>query len=93
MKKRVPEVKNGLINHLDGTKSWWLNDELHREDGPAIEYKDGTKCWYIHGKRHRVDGPAKEVCNGWKEWWFNGVRIELFSQDEFSRYLNLKSFL
>ena len=21
----------------DGTKEWYLNDKLHREDGPAIE--------------------------------------------------------
>lgn len=24
----------------DGTKVWYLNDELHREDGPAVEYKN-----------------------------------------------------
>ena len=27
-----------------------MNDELHREDGPAIEYSDGTKLWFLHGK-------------------------------------------
>lgn len=40
----------------------WRNEkgELHREDGPAIEYPDGYKQWYINGKRHRADGPAIE---------------------------------
>ena len=31
-----------------GTKSWFLNGELHREDGPAIEYADGSKSWYLN---------------------------------------------
>jgi hypothetical protein len=32
-----------------GTKRWFLNDKLHRTDGPAIEYADGTKMWYLNG--------------------------------------------
>jgi hypothetical protein len=34
-----------------GSKSWWLNDELHREDGPAVEDANGYKAWYLNGKR------------------------------------------
>ena len=34
----------------NGTKKWYLNDELHREDGPAIEWASGTKSWYLKGK-------------------------------------------
>jgi hypothetical protein len=33
----------------DGSKEWYLNNKLHREDGPAVEYTDGTKLWYFHG--------------------------------------------
>lgn len=33
----------------NGSKFWWLNEELHREDGPAIEWLDGTKEWYLNG--------------------------------------------
>ena len=33
----------------DGTKEWFQNGLLHREDGPAIEYHDGTKEWYLEG--------------------------------------------
>jgi len=40
-----------LIKLADGDKFWYFNDELHREDGPAIEEADGTKHWYYHGKR------------------------------------------
>ena len=31
------------------TKHWYLNNQLHREDGPAIEYAYGGKDWYLGG--------------------------------------------
>ena len=34
----------------NGTRSWFLNGKLHREDGPAIEYANGDKYWYINGE-------------------------------------------
>jgi hypothetical protein len=55
-----------------GDKSWWLNDKLHREDGPAIEYADGDKFWYLNDKLHREDGPAIEYTKGYKSWYLNG---------------------
>ena len=44
----------------DGTKEW-RNEagELHRENGPAIEYEDGSKEYYQKGLLHREDGPAR----------------------------------
>ena len=35
--------------YIDGTKHWYLNGKLHREDGPAIEYADGSKAWWLNG--------------------------------------------
>jgi hypothetical protein len=68
-----------------GTKRWYLDDKLHREDGPAVEYTDG-RTWYLNGKLHRVDGPAMEYYNGSKYWFLNdkfhrtdGPAIELTS--------------
>jgi hypothetical protein len=31
---------------------YWSNDkdQLHRLDGPAIEYTDGHKAWYVNGE-------------------------------------------
>jgi len=55
-----PEVSD------NGTKSWWVNNRLHRLDGPAIEWSDGAKSWYVKGKKHRIDGPAIERPNGYK---------------------------
>ena len=61
--------------YTDGTKSWWLNDKLHREDGPAVECANGTKSWFLNGELHREDGPAVEWADGDKEWWLNGKEV------------------
>ena len=54
---------------------WYLNGQLHREDGPAIEYKDGYKAWYLNDNRHREDGPAIEFSDGCKEWYINDKEL------------------
>jgi hypothetical protein len=59
-----------------GNKLWWLDGELHREDGPAVEFISGTKSWRLHGKWHRVDGPAYEYPDGSKYWWLNDIGYE-----------------
>jgi len=59
-----------------GDKVWKLpNGELHREDGPAIEYSNGSKEWFLNNVRHREDGPAVEWYDGCKEWWIKGKFI------------------
>ena len=58
-----------------GTKSWYLNDKLHREDGPAVESPEGTKFWYLNGKLHREYGPAIEHTDGDKSWYLNDKRV------------------
>jgi hypothetical protein len=56
----------------DGSKEWFLNGLIHREDGPALECASGTKFWYLNGKYNREDGPAIERVNGDKYWYLNG---------------------
>jgi len=41
-----------------------INDQRHRDDGPAIVSIFAGKHWYQHGKRHREDGPAVESPDG-----------------------------
>ena len=41
-------MKNGLIEDNLGNKRWYVNDKLHRTDGPAIEFADGDKFWYLN---------------------------------------------
>ena len=66
-----PEIKVSL----HGSKEWYLNGKLHREDGPAIEGVCGDKHWYLNGKLHREDGPAVEYVYGDKHWYLNGKLI------------------
>ena len=61
-------------NYGAGNKLWYLNDKLHREDGPAVERASGTKCWYLNGKYHREGGPAVQRATGTKQWFLNGLR-------------------
>ena len=35
------------IERANGTKKWYIDDKLHRENGAAIEWSDGYKKWYI----------------------------------------------
>ena len=54
--------------YVSGSKYWYLNGKLHREDGPAIEYADGSKFWYLDGKRYSEADWKKAVnpdsCDG-----------------------------
>jgi hypothetical protein len=71
---------------------YYLNDKLHRTDGPAIEYANGSKYWWQNGLKHRINGPAVEWTDGSKSWWFKGKKIKCDSQEEFERYIKLKLF-
>ena len=35
----------------NGDKDWYVDDNLHRIDGPAIEDADGSKHWYLDGNK------------------------------------------
>lgn len=65
-------MKNGLIIDGDGNKKWFMDNKLHRTDGPAVEWNDGSKEWYMNDKCHRIDGPAQEWNDGTKCWYLNG---------------------
>jgi hypothetical protein len=75
-------IKYEVKVYTNGNKFWWLNDELHREDGPAFECSNGNKVWYLNGKLHREDGPAVEWANGDEFWYLNG---EDLTQEEFNK--------
>lgn len=46
--------------------------QLHREDGPALEYVDGRKYWFQHGYLHREDGPADMTSEAVWGWYVKG---------------------
>jgi hypothetical protein len=51
---------------------WYQNGQLHRINGPAIEWANGAKSWWQKDLLHRLDGPAIEWATGDKEWFQNG---------------------
>jgi hypothetical protein len=57
----------------DGMTAWQLNNEYHREDGPAIEYPNGSKYYYKYGKLHRDNGPAIIDHDGSQFYYREGV--------------------
>ena len=69
-------MRNGCSIDSNGTKYWWKNWRLHRDDGPAVEWADGSVVWKQNGKYHREDGPAIECANGSKSWWIHDRKIE-----------------
>ena len=79
-------MKTYTVNvYDDGSKYWYLNGKIHREDGPAVEFANGYKTWWVNGKPHRTDGPAIEYDSGTKVWYVNGQKM---SEKEFNAYTN-----
>ena len=75
-------LKYRVVVNKYGDKLYYNNaNQLHRTDGPAIEWSDSTKSWYQYDIRHRTDGPAIEYPDGDKAWYINGVEL---TEDEFN---------
>ena len=77
--------------YKDGTTSSSPDSfkDLHRLDGPAVEYAKGDRSWYVDDKRHRVDGPAIDwsevgLEGGGKDWWVDG---EPYTEEEFNKLI------
>lgn len=60
------------IIYPNGTQEWWFDNELHREDGPAVEREDESRLWYKRGQLHRTDGPAVINAMGTEFWYHLG---------------------
>mgnify|MGYP001809903921 CR=1 FL=1 len=79
----------------NGGKEWFLNGQLHRDDGPAIEYADGAKSWYKEGKLHREDGPAVEYADGSNAYYCNGTYCGIkspFNNSLWKEYVRQKQY-
>ena len=77
-------MRNGIIKYANGGRSWYQNDQLHREDGPAFEMADGTRSWWINGQLHREDGPAIEYFDGRCSWYLNDIS---YTQEDYEQEL------
>jgi len=83
-----------------GNKRWFNTaGDLHRLDGPAVEFTDGAKSWYVNGQYHRLDGPALKWPNrnSWyindqqlteADWNVHPIRIEYVIRENLKSILN-----
>lgn len=76
----VPVMEENQVEKVrdvwDMCDEWRLpNGDLHREDGPALEWNDGTKVWFQNNVMHRNDGPAYEGCDGALQWFVHGTEV------------------
>lgn len=68
------KILSQSTNLFDDRVEWVSDGQLHRLDGPAVEFKNGKQCWYLYGKLHRDDGPAISCPDGRSEWFIKGIR-------------------
>jgi antitoxin component YwqK of YwqJK toxin-antitoxin module len=66
----APQVVT-CIEKADGSKFWYVNGKLHRDNGlPAIEKANSDKAWFVNGLLHRDnDLPAVEYADGSKYFY------------------------
>jgi hypothetical protein len=81
IKQKIYNSRLTIIHEEDDRIVYCIEDYLHREDGPAIEYLSDveylkrSKEWCINGELHRDnDLPAIEYTDGTKEWYYRDQR-------------------
>jgi hypothetical protein len=82
------EMRNGF--YVKGSEtSWFKDDLLHKEDGPAvIVVKKGEvyyEGWYKEGKLHREGGPARVWKDG-RSFWYKDGKLHREDGPAFNHY-------
>jgi hypothetical protein len=54
-------MNDGFTIDINGNKYWRLNDQWHREDGPAVDHFSGYQAWYYHGTRVQCNSQEEFV--------------------------------
>lgn len=63
-----------IVSDDSGAQQHFVDNVLHREDGPAMFDVFGNEYWFRHGVQHREDGPAVQFKDGYQVWYFQGHR-------------------
>jgi len=91
----MPENYTGIVEYPE-SKVYYLNGEIHREDGPAIIFSNFRLDYYLNGKLHRTDGPAIIFSYGRLDYYLNGKLhredgpAKIYSDGTLEYYLNGK---
>jgi antitoxin component YwqK of YwqJK toxin-antitoxin module len=83
MNPEITYYENGIKRY----EGWFLNNNYHREDGPAFQswFSNGNKSyegWYLNGILHRENAPAFIYYNQdgtikESRWYLNGKNLSL----------------
>lgn len=65
-----------LLIDVTGRKTWHLNNQRHRVNGPAVYVNTNCWCWFLHDRIHRADGPAAILSDGTFMWVWHGRRMD-----------------
>lgn len=76
----VLQVRSGMC-------VWTVDNNFHRDDGPAVEWENGSVEWYKHGRFHREDGPAVIMAGGSRVWYLDGQRLDITSLEELRKII------
>lgn len=74
MIKRSKPVPIKLSITKSGVRYWFKQNEISRDNGPAIVDLPDYRAWWLNGKPHRVGGPVYIWDDGLREWFKNGKR-------------------
>ena len=91
------ETTKEILNKTLWYKAYYIvgSYQLHRLDGPAVEFTDGTKEYWVEDQQHRLDGPAIEWADGSKEYWINGIcvtqNLKGVKEEDIPKYLKMLS--
>lgn len=88
----------GLVHRIDKPaitqtdfEAWYLDGELHREDGPAVVDQVGSQSWFLKGQRHREGGPARTSMYG-EQYWYQNNKLHCQDGPSYLYVPNLPNF-
>ena len=82
----IPEGFTGECKlYSDQTIRYYKNNQLHKEDGPALIFQNGDVEYYLNGLFHNENGPAI-IYEYIKIWYYKGVKYGINNrhQNDFS---------
>lgn len=80
--KEIPKNLTRVVEYSNGTKAWYKNGELHREDGPAIEWPDGYKAWHLEEKEYNQLSLKDYVVLDYYQGKYNLMWYKLLDKDK-----------
>ena len=79
--------RNGIYEVENYATYYYVNGELHREDGPASVLINGNGTWFFNGKYHRLDGPAIKLYDGRGQYYIEGLYYSTKKEFKKAAYL------